>query len=302
MDADVLGHSISPAGVSERGKSIRTDQNAHAGRSEAGPRVAGGVACYRKFLRDLSQRIRPIISLPRKGIKLEFTPAMEVIVREILAEVAAPLSLVFLDWDAVTDGSRPFHVYCNAYIYGFGAALEQKQTDGSVRPIAYISYPRFREVLDFVRRGSWQHCLGHQTPSKLPLRYEVTYLFGPQGTRKHRQCWRSQCVSAGWLEFLNTFDDTLQYRKGNANGNADFLSRLPEPTTKHDRSGSSSLTPADDGRIFLIPACELRTRFSPTPAVGSVGLVPGPESSVLGGLYFSSLDFCDFRAQGPYQD
>ena len=30
-------------------------------------------------------------------------------------------------------------------------------------------------------------------------------------------------------EFLTAFDYTLNYRKGNANGNADFLSRLPEP-------------------------------------------------------------------------
>ena len=39
----------------------------------------------------------------------------------------------------MADGSRPFHVYCDAFIDGFGAALEQEQPDGSVRPIAYIS-------------------------------------------------------------------------------------------------------------------------------------------------------------------
>ena len=42
--------------------------------------VLGGVGYYRKFLRDLSKRIRPITSLLRKGVKFEFTPAMEVIV------------------------------------------------------------------------------------------------------------------------------------------------------------------------------------------------------------------------------
>ena len=40
----------------------------------------------------------------------ELTPAMEVIMREILVEFAAPPILVFLDWDAIDDGSRPFHV------------------------------------------------------------------------------------------------------------------------------------------------------------------------------------------------
>ena len=39
-----------------------------------------------------------------------------------------------------------------------------------------------------------------------------------------------------WLEFLTSFDYTLEYRKGSANGNADSLSRLPEPATEHGRN------------------------------------------------------------------
>ena len=37
-----------------------------------------------------------------------------------------------------------------------------------------------------------------------------------------------------WLEFLTAFDSTLEYEKGSANGNADFLSRLPETAMEHD--------------------------------------------------------------------
>ena len=43
----------------------------------------------------------------------------------------------------------------------------------------------------------------------------------------------------------------------------------------------------------------LRTRCSPTPDVGLVGLVPRPDSTLLGGLPFASSDFRDFRAHGP---
>ena len=49
---------------------------------------------YRKFLRDLPKRIRPITSLLRKGVNFELTPAMEDIVREILAELTDPPILV----------------------------------------------------------------------------------------------------------------------------------------------------------------------------------------------------------------
>ena len=74
------------------------------------------VGYYRKSLRDVSKRILSITSLLRKGIKFEFTPAIKVIVRESIAELAAPPILVFPDWDAVADGSHPFHVYCDASI------------------------------------------------------------------------------------------------------------------------------------------------------------------------------------------
>ena len=70
-----------------------------------------------------------------------------------LYHLAAPPILVFPDWDAVADGSRPFRVYCDACIDGFGAALEQEQLDGSVRPIAYISRATPSPVITWVHTG-----------------------------------------------------------------------------------------------------------------------------------------------------
>ena len=45
---------------------------------------------------------------------------------------------------------RPFHVYSDACIDGFGAALEQEQADGSIKPIAYTS----RATLDAERHSN----------------------------------------------------------------------------------------------------------------------------------------------------
>ena len=44
----------------------------------------------------------------KKGVKCLFTPRMEVFVRDMLAELAAPPVLVFLYWDVVEGGSRLF--------------------------------------------------------------------------------------------------------------------------------------------------------------------------------------------------
>lgn len=75
-----------------------------------------------KVLRNLFKRIRRIKRPSPGGVKFEFTPAMKVIVREILAKCTTPPILVFLDWDVVADDSRPFHVYCEACTDSYGAA------------------------------------------------------------------------------------------------------------------------------------------------------------------------------------
>ena len=77
-----------------------------------------------------------------------------------------------------------------------------------------------------------------------------------------------------WLEFLVAFDYTLEYRKDSEDGNADFLSRLPEPATEHNRIVLTSLNPVEDGGIYLIKACGLRAPSSPITGVGLGGLVP----------------------------
>ena len=172
---------------------------------------------------------------------------MEKLVREILVELTTPPVLVFPDWDAVADGTSPFHVYCDACIDGFGAALEQEQTDGSIKPIAYIS----RATLDSKRRltpldleaGSivWAlKCLrGYLWGTKFRIFSDHKALESIGKVGNHNA--RVQRL----LEILTAFDYTLEYRKGSANVNADFMSRLPKPASEHDHNGSTSLTPVE---------------------------------------------------------
>ena len=87
----------------------------------------------------MAKRIRPITSLLNQGVKYLFTPAMQVIVHILLEELSAPPVLIYPDWDTVTGISRPFLLYCDASIDGFGATLEQELKDGSIRPIVFIS-------------------------------------------------------------------------------------------------------------------------------------------------------------------
>ena len=78
---------------------------------------------------------------------------------------------------------------------------------------------------------------------------------------------------------------------------------MSETATERDRSGSSSLTPVEDGGILLIRACGLRASSFPTPGVGLSGLVPRPESAVLSGLPVALFGFSRFsHTQATYED
>ena len=110
-DANFLGHSISRASLRPNAEKVSALVNMPIPVDVKQVRaLMGGINYCRKSFPHLSKRLRPINSLLRKGVMFLFTPAMEKLVREILAELATPPIPVFPNWDAVVDGSRPFHV------------------------------------------------------------------------------------------------------------------------------------------------------------------------------------------------
>ena len=278
--------------------------------------LLGGLSYYRKFLPNMARHIRPITALLKKGAAFDFTSAMEDTVRALLAELAAPPILVFPDWDAVIDTSRPFCFHCDASTAGLGATLEQEQPDGSIRPIVYIS----RATLD--NEHNW-------TPMELEagcvvwsIRRLRRYLSGVYFlVFTDHQCLQQICKIGEttpriqrWMEFLSAYNFRLSYRRGQENANADFLSRLPLPPIDEDISGTSALTDPDDLGVYLIRACGCTTPACPIPGVGLGGLnpspchapnavlgglTPPPDSPVLGGLHRTIDDFRTHRAPMP---
>ena len=273
----------------------------------------GGLSYYRKFLPNMACRVRPITALLKNGAAFAFTSTMEETGRTLPPELATPPILVFPDWDAVVDTSRPFRLYCDARIIGLGASLEQEQPDGSIRPIVYIS----RATLD--NGKIW-------TPMELEggcvvwgIRRLRRYLFGVYFlVFTDHQCLQ-QIYNIGetkpriqrWMEFLSAYNFRLLYRRGQENANADYLSRLPLPPIEEDISGASALTDPDDLGVYLIRACEFTTPACPVPGVDLDGLVPSPchapdvvlggltsppDSPFLGRLHLTIDDFRTYRA------
>ena len=305
--ANFLGHTISPAGVSPDGDKVRAlthmpyPTNVKQLRS-----LLGGLSYYRKFLKNLATQVRPLNALLKQGVKFNYTADMATIVTSLLQDLSQPPVLVFPDWDAVEDNSRPLLLCSDACIDGFGASLEQEQLDGSVRPIVYISrstLPSERNwtVLDLEAGGIvWaiKRLRGYLWSTKFIIYSDHKALESIGKVGEHNP--RVQ----RWLEYLSNFKYTLKYRKGSANGNADFLSRLPLPATDADTTGPDRLVDVEAAGVFLVRARTQLYRSSNAPTIGLGGLVLGGlRPPVSAGVFdppaLTPADFGDFRRHGP---
>ena len=241
---------------------------------------------------------------------------MEDTVRALLAELAAPPILVFPDWDAVIDTSRPFRPHCDVSTAGFGATLEQEQPDGSIHPIIYISRATFDNEQNRTPMELEAGCFVWSIRRLRRHLFGVYFLVFPD-----HQCLQQICKIGEtkpriqrWMEFLSAYNFRLSYRRGQENADADFLSRLPLPPIGEDISGASALTDPDDLGVYLIRACGFTTPAYPVPGVGLGrltplpchfsdavlgGLTPPPDSPVLGGLHLTLDDLRIHRAPMP---
>ena len=141
-DAGFLGHTISPAGIRPNANKVADLMRMLM---PLDPQATTVPPRWFILLRETLGRYghkefgpSPLSCLTQ-GAKFVFTPAMEAIVRTLLEELSAPPFLVYPDWDSVADNSRPFLLYCDATIDGFGATLEQEEKGGSIRPLVFIS-------------------------------------------------------------------------------------------------------------------------------------------------------------------
>ena len=88
---DFLGHSISSTGVRPNAGKVSALTLLPMSRDMKQSRfLLDGFSYHRKFLRDMSRRIRPITALLKNGVDCLFAPTMEAIVHDTLAELAAP--------------------------------------------------------------------------------------------------------------------------------------------------------------------------------------------------------------------
>ena len=300
--AAFLGHTITPDGVSPNPDKVAALAKMPMPTDLKQLRsLLGGLGYYRSFLKGMAKRTKPLNDLLKKNTPFVFTNEMEATVRELLAELSRPPVLVFPDWDAIEDQSRPFRLHTDASQDGLGATLEQEQPSGDIKPIVFIS----RATLDAERNWTaldleagavvWsiKRLRGYLRGTKFRIFTDSSALENMAKIADH-----NPRVSR-WTEFLTAYQYTVHHRPGSKNGNADMLSRLPLPPTEEDLTGHSRLSYPDEVASYTIRA-SASLDAGPTPAgVGLGGLLPPNRANTLGGLPLTDEDFSDFRRHGP---
>lgn len=206
----------------------------------------GLVNYYRKFVENLSRLTAPLTKMIHKDSVFEWTPP-RIAAFEQVKKVMTTTPVL-----RIADPELPFTVTTDASDLAIGAVLSQSQAGEVPQPVAFESRQlspaeknyttREKELLAIVHAlRVWRHYLHGQHFQIITDHQSLRYI-DTQPTLTQRQ--------ARWMEFLQEFDFTVQYRPGRDNTVADALSRKPQ-ANKDDHvhahvHGVSTITPSTD--------------------------------------------------------
>ena len=186
-------------------------------------RFLGLVNYLRKFIPNLHKLTKTIQQLAHKDKKWEWTDVQE---SEFAAIQSAVEEANFL---LHPDETKHFYILCDASIVGVGGVLAQKDENGELRPIAFVS-KKFTETQQRWHVSEQEafaviHCIEHWRRLLLPRKFTVytdhknlQILFERSRNFKSGKLFR-------WAVRLQDYDFVAIYLKGSENVMADYLSR-----------------------------------------------------------------------------
>lgn len=224
LEVEYLGIIASGDGVRVDPVKVKTVQEWPTPRSVKNIQEFVGFAnFYRRFVDGYSNKAAPMYRLLKKDTPWRWGPEEEKSFQSLKDALTSSPVLRQPDIDL------PFFVECDASDYATGAVLSQKDTEGRLHPVAFLSksllpaernYDIFdKEMLAVVRAlKEWRHFLeGSSSPFTVLTDHKNLEYFSKSKVLNRRQI--------RWIGFLSDFNFVIQYRPGAENGKADILSR-----------------------------------------------------------------------------
>lgn len=236
-EVEYLGFCVSKEGLRPTEAKVKAIKNAKAPKNLSELRsFIGTVNYYSRFLPNLAHKMAPLYALLRKSQRWKWTSKEEDTFTAIKQELTDKVLLVHYDPDA------ELMLTCDASPYGIGAVLQQRASDGTVQPIAFVSrtlnpaeknYAQIeREALSIVfGTEKFRHyLLGRQ----FTLQTDHKPLLTLFGEHKGIPVMASARIKR-WAMKLSAFCYKIQYISSKDNSCADFLSRLPLPAQEKEQ-------------------------------------------------------------------
>lgn len=224
-----LGHIISKDGLKKDKSHLDAIVNAPIPKDITGVRSwIGMVNYYAKFVPQLSVKLKPIYDLLKKNKKFEWNTKCDNSFELVKKNLISDSILVHFN------PKLPLRLACDASQDGIGAVLSHIMTDGSDRPITFISrvYSKAEQGYSMIHKEAlaiywsvqklYQYLIGTKF-ELLSDHKPLQALFGENKSLPQMAAGRLQ----RWSLYLSGFDYTFKHVKGTENFSADCMSRLP---------------------------------------------------------------------------
>lgn len=187
----------------------------------------GLVGYYRRFIPNFAKEARPITDLLKKNKTYLWSDA-EQKAFEYLRDTL--LSATTLSKPIYDDPNRPFEISCDAQDFAVGYVLEQKDSDGIRKPIAFGGRGLSKHEINYT--VTEKECLALVEAIKKFHHYVYGEEFVVWVDHKALQ-WLFNKPDLGhgrlmrWVILLQTYNFKVCYKEGKKHQNADSMSRRP---------------------------------------------------------------------------
>ena len=222
---DFLGHEVSFNELRPKSENVDAVVNYPRPRSKAGcQRLIGKVSYNRKFIKNASDILRPLIEETCESVKrFRWTVGCQKAFEEIKRVLtSAPVLCLY-------DQSKKCYLFTDASKVGVGSVLKQLQSDGELHPVAYFS----RALKDYQKN----YCSTELELLAIVLSVDFfhAYLYSKKFTvitdhqaLRYLETFKTKNMRlTKWSIELASYEFEVVYRVGKQNFEADALSRAP---------------------------------------------------------------------------